>query len=297
MLLISMQVAAMDSTTEIPSTQSETEEFDATQPFSPYVNPDFIPRPYRNGWQLTTSLVEPPQLHMLPIFLAKRAIEANDCEGLQKLIDTKIVDFTPKEGELSSVSFALLKCAIKVRNLRMCELLLKAGADANATSIEEDEGNNILSVACRRSIYLRNPKNIYEICKLLLAHGAKINKRCMVEAEEARNYILPLFVRHILTQPNGSTRPNLYVRSFEGRSPIYLKNIERLATLIEEGECLKAYGGLFPSIQEGKPFFLYGLIGLFQSETSHLYFPPVYTGPDHQREMLEAVKDSIIVPK
>jgi hypothetical protein len=302
MILIGMQVSAMEQTRDdvavlMPESryeQSEQEQSDALQPnLRPEEKPTCIVRPYKVGWRLTTSLVEPHQIKNTSIFQAKRAIQANNSTALKILLDSKVFDFTPQENELTSVSFALLKCAIKARSPHMCELLLQAGANPNATRIEEDEGNTILSVACRRAIGQRDFRNIYDICKILLAHGAKINKRCIVEADEERGYLLPLFVRHILSQPNGSALPDLNIKSFEGRSPIYLRNLDQLSALVEEHELADAFGGLFQSIQPGKPLFFYGLLKLFESETSHLYFPSQYFGPEHQREVEQTVSDGI----
>lgn len=326
MILICIPVSAMEPTDEIINPnppheksddflilesdheQSAQEQFkqascknnesDNQQPnLTPQSNPAFFVRPYRNGWQLTTSLVGQHQIKNTPIFQAKRAIEANNTGALKIILDSKVFDFTPQENQLTSISFALLKCAIKARNPHICELLLQAGADANASSIEEDEGNNILSVACRRAFFPRMHQNVYKICKILLTYGSKINKRCIVEAENERGFLLPLFVRHILTQPNGSVRPDIYVRGFEGRSPIYLKNLEQLAALVEEPELLEAFGGLFKSIQPKNPFFLYGLTELFKDETSHLYFPSEYYGTEHAKCVQDAVKDLIVATK
>jgi len=314
MIQVCTQVSAMEPIDEtlIPQTdhmQSNNEQpdqgqSDHEQPNLPIEEkPAFFVRPYKVGWKLTTRLVESHQRKNLPLFLAKEAIQENDSVKLTILLNAGVFDFTPQENELTSVSFALLKCAIKARNPDMVELLLKAKANPNATSIEEDEGNNILSVACRRAFLPRMHQNVYEICKLLLAHGAQINKRCIVEAEEERGYLLPLFVRHILTQPNGNDRPNFYIKNtFEGRSPIYLENVNQLLALIEAHERPDAFGGLHPSTLSNKPFFVYGLLGLFESETSHLYFQSEFFGSDREKQiqeeqMIETIKRSIELPE
>ena len=300
MIIISTPVSGMEPSAESPN-PIDPEQSEIIQEVIPPDKPTFFPRTYQNGWTLTQSLVDPqkalqnPQLKV--IFKAKRAIESDDSETLQQLLASKAFDFTPQKGELTSISFALLKCAIKARNPRMCKLLLQAGADVNASSIEEDEGNNILSIACRRAIKKRNFRNIEEICKILLAYGATISKRCIVEAEEERGYLLPLFVRHILTRPNRSTRPDLYVKGFAGQSPIYLKNIEILAALVEKNEIPFAFGGLFKSIQPKTPFFLYGLTELFKSETSHLCFVSESCGEWHAKQMAESIKNMIEIPE
>lgn len=251
---------------------------------------------YRNGWVPTTCLLETSQLKYYPLFQAKRAIESGKEEDLKTLLDSEVFDFKPKPNEPTSMSFALLSCAIKARNPRMCELLLQAGADANAWSIDEPEGNNILSFACRRSICKRNFRGIDEICKLLLAYGAKINKRCIVEAEEERHELLPLFVRHILTQPIANKDPDFYIHSDKGLKPIYLQNVDTLLKLVEEEERPQSFGRLAESIQKGKPYLMHGLLELFKTEHTYLSFASSAT-PQREAEMWSDISKWIMVPQ
>lgn len=124
---------------------------------------------------------------------AKHSIEKGDMDALSRILSTQAIDFDIDKNDLTSASFALLMYAIKQYRIEMCEMLLQAGANPNASSIEHPEGNTVLSEAISESFFpksrvLKNRKDIAQICTLLIKHGAEITDRCryLVQCAESK---------------------------------------------------------------------------------------------------------------
>lgn len=186
---------------------------------------------------------------------------------------------------------------MKARDPLACKLLLQAGADPDATSIDEPEGNNLLSTACRRNFFPRGQHNGIEICKLLLQYGARVNKRCIIEAVEAQGAFLALFMRHILTQPIGNEGPNLYVNGCDGRKPVYLAHLAYLFGMVEERYRMQVFGEFGKALQAGGLLMFNAIVELFTADEHEPSFPTAFCSALHEIEIQEKIKTMIELSK
>lgn len=134
---------------------------------------------------LSVSPSEKPNAQIPFIYRARRAIERGDVYALQKILNAGEIDFTPQEGEYTSASFALLYCAASLRYPKFCKMLLRAGANPNASSIDYPEGNTILSETICLAFFPKSKQGVPELCALLIEHGAVITQRCKEMADLA----------------------------------------------------------------------------------------------------------------